>query len=134
MLIFLIDEQLTTPVTPMNINHKKLIPAALKELYPDMKIRKKIEKQLSAYGVASHHREKYRVVLGILYLASKEPEKLSALIEMACTDYRDLLRAAEYPHSSRHWELQKRDPEEYKKLQRKEEQEYMAWVEEITRA
>lgn len=103
-------------------------------MYPDVPKRNEVERKLDAYGKESFHREQSRVRLGILYLASQNPEKLDSFIYLACTDYRDLLCAAEYPHSSRQWGIRKKDPETYKKLQDKEKKEYLAWVETIKKA
>jgi hypothetical protein len=121
-------------VIPMEINYKKILPMALKVMYPDTPKRNEVERKLDAYGKESFHREQSRVKLGILYLASQEPEKLDSFIDLACTDYRDLLCAAEYPHSSRRWGIREKDPDKHKKLQNKEEKEYLAWVEIIKRA
>jgi hypothetical protein len=116
---------------PMEIDYKALLPMALKALYPNVLRRNEVEIKLESYGKESFHRELSRVRLGILYLASQTPEKLDSFIDLACTDYRDLLCAAEHPHSSRHWEIRKKDPGKYKKLQDKEEKEYLAWVDTI---
>jgi hypothetical protein len=117
----------------MEINYKKLLPIALNVMYSDTPKRNEVERKLDTYGKESFHREQSRVKLGILYLASQEPEKLDSFIDLACTDYRDLLCAAEYPHSSRRWGIREKDPDKYKKLQNKEEKEYLAWVEIIKR-
>jgi hypothetical protein len=116
---------------PMEINYKKLLPIALKALYPDKEKKNEVERKLEAYGKETFHREQDRVKLGILYLSSQEPDKLDSFIYLACTDYRDLLCAAEYPHSSKRWGLREKSPEKYKKLQDKEETEYLAWIDKI---
>ena len=118
----------------MNIDYEALVPVALQALYPTAQERQDIEKQLSAYGIASFHQEIPRVWLGILYLASKAPENLAGFIALACADYRDLLCAAEYPYTSRYWQLEKQNPKKYRKLQTREESEYIAWVESIRKA
>lgn len=115
----------------MEINYPRLLPLALKALYPDPVRRNDVLTQLQTYGAHSFHREPDRVRLGILYLASRTPDRLDAYIDLACTDYRDLLSAAEYPHSSRHWGLRERDPAKYAKLRAREDREYLAWVEQI---
>ncbi len=107
---------------------------ALKSLYPDKEKKKEVEKKLEAYGKETFHREQDRVKLGVLYLLSQEPEKLDSFVYLACTDYRDLLCAAEYPHSSKRWGLKEKNPKKYKKLKEKEEKEYLAWIEKIKRA
>jgi hypothetical protein len=119
---------------PMDIDYEALLPIALKAMYPHEPERENVKNKLQAYGTESFHVEQPRVRLGILYLASQEPEKLESFIELACADFRDLLCAAEYPHSSRRWGLGDKDPEKYQKLQNKEEKEYLAWVEIIKQA
>lgn len=118
----------------MNIDYKILLSTALKVMFPNESEREGIAKKLDAYGTESFHREQSRVRLGILYLVSRGPDRIDSFIELACTDYRDLLCAAEYPHSSRRWGLKEKDPEKYKKLQNKEEKEYLAWVQTINQA
>lgn len=115
----------------MDIDYQAVFPVALKHMYPDEKQRREVESRLNKYGTQSFHKEKYRVVLGVLYLAYQAPEKLETLINLACTDYRDLLCAAEYPYSSRDWCLKDTDPEKYRILQVKEQSEYLSWVQTI---
>lgn len=122
------------PGRVMEIDYGALIPLALQQLYPDAQERERVESLLGTYGSQSWHRERERVALGILYLASKEPEKLESLVELACTDYRDLLCAAEYPYSSADWSLKDRDPDKQKRLQERETDEYLAWVATLRRA
>jgi len=119
---------------PMKIDYEALLPAALKAMYPEPLQRNEVESKLEAYGQESFHGEQPRVRLGVLYLASQEPEKFDLFIELACTDYRDLLCAAEYPYSSKRRRLRENDPKKYKNLQDKEEKEYLAWVESIKKA
>ena len=97
-------------------------------MYPDVDLRKQIQNKLNQYGSKDHHQELERVHLGILRLAYDEPEKLDIYINMACTDFRDLLVAAEYPLSSHPYNLKKTDPERYKTLQNREIQEYDNWI------
>ncbi|MBE0575314.1 MAG: hypothetical protein IH613_05390 [Desulfuromonadales bacterium] len=118
----------------MKIDYVALLPEALKAMYPEPSQRNEVESKLEAYGQESFHREQPRVRLGVLYLASQEPEKFDSFIELACTDYRDLLCAAEYPHSSKRGRLRENDPKKYKNLHDKEEKEYLAWVESIKKA
>ena len=119
---------------PMNIDYDALLATAMKVMFPIEAEREQVARKLNAYGAESFHREQSRVKLGILYLASQQPEKLDSFIDLACADYRDLLCAAEYPHSSRRWGLQEKDPEKYKKLQDIEVKEYLSWIETIHQA
>lgn len=112
----------------MDIDYHTLVPKVLKGMYPDQAERTRVERMLAAYGNESYHREKDRVWLGILYLSSKQPEKQASFVKLACTDYRDLLCAAEYPYSSKHWSLKQKDPDNYLKLQAQEQEEYQAWL------
>lgn len=118
-------------VISMEIDYQALIPMALKKMYPDEQKRRQVESLLKQYGTESFHKEKHRVMLGVLYVTHKQPERLEAFIELACTDYRDLLCAAEYPYSSQDWRLKGKKPENYRQLQAKEQQEYLSWVQTI---
>ena len=118
----------------MNVDYKSLVQIALRSMYPEEQKRNLAEKLLKKYGTESFHRDVSRVRPGVLYLAFQEPEKLKSFINLACTDYRELLCAAEYPYSSRRWGLQEKDPSKYRKLEIKEEKEYLAWVKSISKA
>ncbi len=112
----------------MDIDYDRYLPVVLESIYPDRTEREAVKLRLSAYGRESNQREVSRVRLGILYLAYQEPAKLDAFIQLACTDYRDLFCAAEYPHTSRRWKLRESEPERYKELREREEAEYGAWL------
>ncbi len=112
----------------MDIDYDKYLPVVLESMYPDKTERHAVESRLTSYGRESFQREVSRVRLGILRLAYEEPAKLDAFIQLACTDYRDLLCAAEYPHTSRRWKLRESEPERYKKLSEREEAAYRAWL------
>jgi len=118
----------------MNIDYESLLPLALMAMFPNKSERQRVEEKLDVYGEESFHRELSRVKLGILYLVSQKPDEIDSIIELACADYRDLLCAAEYPYSSRRRGLQEKDPEKYKKLKNKEENEYLKWIEKIIQA
>jgi len=46
---------------------------------------------LDLYGIASHERERERVQLAILTLAAGDKDALARLVQVAKTDYRDIL-------------------------------------------
>ena len=100
-------------------------------MFPAAEDRRAVEEILSAYGKEPYHRERDRVRLGILKLAWDEPDKLGAYTQLACEDYRDLLCAAEYPYSSRRFDLNDAEPDKYRELREKESGEYAAWLEQI---
>ena len=116
------------------INYEKALEKALEVLYPDAGERSEIEARLQSYGTESFHREIPRVRLAVLYLTSQEPSRFADNLELARTDYRDLLCAAEHPHSSRQWGLKERDPDKFRKLEAKERAEYLAWIDGIESA
>jgi hypothetical protein len=116
------------------INYEKVLNKALVVLYPDARKRSEIQEQLQSYGTETFHREVPRVSLAILYLTSQEPERFADFLDLARTDYRDLLCAAEYPHSSRQLGLMEKDPKEFKKLEAKERAEYLAWIDRLESA
>lgn len=115
----------------MDRDYESLLPKVLTAMFPENKQRQAVIETLSAYGRESFHREPHRVHLGILKLVWAEPEKLEAYTELACTDYRDLLCAAEYPLSSRRFGLQEKNPKKYRKLQEQESAEYEAWLKQV---
>ena len=116
------------------IDYEEILQKALEVLYPDVLQRNDVQRRLQSYGSESFHSEIPRVRLGILYLASQEPGSFASHIDLARTDYRDLLCAAEYPYSSRESGLKDKDPEKYRSLQAKERAEYLAWVASIEKA
>ncbi len=115
----------------MNRDYKNLLPQVLKALYPDAYERNRVKALLSSYGKESYHQEPERVHLGILKLVSKEPEKLETYIQLACSDFRDLLCAAEYYLTSPQYKLSKISPEKYAKLEERERTEYDQWLSNI---
>ena len=56
---------------------------------------------LQVYGTERWHREVDRVRLAILKLAAGDATKVVAHMQLACTDYRDVLAGAEYPDYTR---------------------------------
>jgi hypothetical protein len=117
---------------PLNLDYEKLLPLAIDSIYSDAESKTVALSLLEKYGASEYHREIPRVRLGILYLTSKSPDRLPHLVALACSDYRDLLCAAEYPHSSRRFGLKEKAPDKYHSLQEKESREYMAWIAKIT--
>jgi hypothetical protein len=61
----------------------------------------KAEALLGRYGTESWHRERVRVRLAALKLASGSLTALDAWIERASADFRDVIAAAEYPGYAR---------------------------------
>jgi hypothetical protein len=115
----------------MNINYEVEFKKALLAMFPDAKLREEALAELNKYGAEDFHREAARVRLSILKLVHNQPEKLSYYVGVACSDFRDILCWAEYPETSKRWGLQEKNPERYKKLQQKEEQEYLSWLESL---
>ena len=100
-----------------------LIPRVLDKLYPDFAERSRATAILGVYGRESYQREVERVRLGILRLAGADLSALERWTALACTDYRDLLVAAEYPRTLAR--DRKRDRE---KDAARERAEYDAWL------
>jgi hypothetical protein len=57
---------------------------------------------LDCYGTSDWQRERDRVQLAVLKLANGDFDALRQHTDVACSDYRDVLGAAEYPAYSRH--------------------------------
>jgi len=62
----------------------------------------KVVEILDRYGTSDWQRERDRVQLAILKLANGDLEALRKHTDIACSDYRDVLAAAEYPAYSQH--------------------------------
>ena len=115
----------------MDRDYESLLPRVLMAMFPDEKKRRAVTDVLAQYGNESFHRERSRVHLGILKLTWENPEKLELYTDLACTDYRDLLCAAEYPLSAHRYELIRENPKKYRMLKNQETTEYDAWLEQI---
>lgn len=115
----------------MSRDYKSLVPRVLAALYPATEERTHVLNVLAAYGKEPFHSEQDRVHLGILRLADAEPDRLHELVQLACTDMRDLLCAAEYPLSSRRFRHRETDPEHHKALEETERREYDEWLSKV---
>lgn len=54
---------------------------------------------LDRYGLDPHESERERVQVAILKMSAGRHDHLERSVELAKTDFRDALAAAEYPHS-----------------------------------
>jgi hypothetical protein len=72
-----------------------------------------------------------RVKLGVLKAADCNIEKVRSLLALAEDDWRDLLCEAEYPLSSRKWDLKDKAPEKYQALLAKEQDQYEQWLQSV---
>ncbi len=119
---------------PLAINYEQTLEQALKALFPDGLERDRARERLQVYGSKPYHREMARVRLGILYLTSRDPGSFEKNLALACSDYRDLLCAAEYPYSSHPYGLRDKDPQKHRQLRDREDAEYLSWVSGIENA
>jgi hypothetical protein len=76
---------------------RSLVLKKLRDCFPATDIASTALDLLDSYGNESWHFEKDRVQLAILKLSNGELKKLSSLVEVASSDYRDVLALAEYP-------------------------------------
>src|SRR5450432_1669775 len=84
---------------------------------------------LEEYGTEDFHREKERVHLAVLKLASGSPEKLRYEVEGAKCDYRDVLGPAEYPgYSKKTFRIDRLSEEEKKRLIDGDWKQYQDWL------
>jgi hypothetical protein len=72
----------------------------LASLFPSGTDRERARGDLAEYGGDELHRDVDRVRLAILRLSEGDPDRVSELVALALTDYRDVLAAAEYPNYS----------------------------------
>jgi len=112
----------------MNRDYSTLLPQTLDKLFPEAALRKKVVGILEAYGREEFHREVERVHLGILRLSGANLEMIEQHTNLACSDFRDLLIAAEYPLTFGKKALKEKDPAKYAKLEKKEREQYDQWL------
>ena len=96
-------------------------------MYPDPDERRKVQAKLSRYGRESHHREVPRVQLGILKVVGTGGGDLDSMIDLACSDYRNLLVNAEYPLTFG-LDHDNVPPASQQKLGAQQRAEYQAWL------
>jgi hypothetical protein len=90
---------------------------------------------LDAYGAESSERGRARVQLAILKLSERRRDRLPRLVQMAKTDYRDVLACAEYPEEMRTGfvEMRRLSKAEAQAIRQRDREQYRAWLEESCR-
>jgi hypothetical protein len=109
-------------------DYSSLLPKVLSKLFPDAATREQATSILSAYGRESFHREVDRVHLGILKLSGTDLSAIERWTRLACDDFRDLLVEAEYRLSFGKERSRATNPQEYEALEKKEREQYDAWI------
>lgn len=112
----------------MDRDYTSLLPRVLSKLFPDAATREQAERILSSYGRERFHAEVERVHLGILKLSGADLSALEGWTQLACDDFRDLLIEAEYRLSFGKDRLRATNPKKYEALQKKEREQYDAWI------
>ena len=112
----------------MDRNYAFLLPQVVRRLFPDTATREKATRILSSYGRESCHLEVERVHLGILRLSGADLSAIEGWTKFACDDFRDLLIEAEYRLSFGKDRLRETNPQKYEALQKKEREQYDAWI------
>ena len=114
------------------INSYEDLDKVIAKAFPDADIRSQAIALLGKYGTEDFHREIPRVRAAIIKVAHADIEKLQGFVDIACSDYRDLLVMAEYEQQSRNYSLKKNDPQKDQRLVEKDEREYSDWVKKMT--
>ena len=93
---------------------------------------KEILNLINQYGTEEHEKEIKRVQLAILKLSGGDRSHLPRLVEIAKTDYRDILAYAEYPEEIRAsvQEMREMTDEEVTALRQRDRQQYQDWLDE----
>ncbi len=117
----------------MKVDYSKTLPWVISAMFPEAHEQEVATNLLNQYGVDKWHIEPERVKLAILKLAYDDKSNLAALVECACSDYRDVLFIAESPSSSMTLVSPEDDPETYKKLVSEDEEEYLNWLNEVAK-
>jgi hypothetical protein len=112
----------------MDRDYALLLPQVVSKLFPDAATRERATRILSSYGRESSHLEVERVHLGILKLSGADVLAIEKWTHLACDDFRDLLIEAEYRLSCGKDRLRETNPQKYEALERKEREQYDAWM------
>jgi hypothetical protein len=88
----------------------------------------KIMDILDLYGKEFYARERERVQIAILKLSGGDLENLREYVEMAKSDFRDVLASAEYPEEMRRDTWKMSDKEEVKRIRERDLQQYIDWL------
>jgi hypothetical protein len=88
----------------------------------------KIMDILDLYGKEFYARERERVQIAILKLSGGDLENLREYVEMAKSDFRDVLASAEYPEEMRRDTWKMSDKEEVKRIRERDRQQYIDWL------
>jgi hypothetical protein len=107
--------------------NRGLVIAKVRQCFPN-EDQEKIMGILDLYGKESHVRELERVQIAILKLSGGDLENLREYVEVAKSDFRDVLASAEYPEemSKNTWKMS--DEEEVKRIQERDRQQYIDWL------
>ena len=112
----------------MDRDYSSLLPRVFSKLFPDAAAGDRARKILSAYGREDFHLEVERVHLGILKLSGADLAAIEQWTGLACHDFRDLLVEAECRLSFGKDRLRATHPQKYQALERKEREQYDAWI------
>jgi len=118
----------------MDRDYALLLPQVLSKLFPDSSMREQAMRTLSSYGRESFHLEVERVHLGILRLSGADLTAVARWTDFACCDFRDLLIEAECRLSFGKDRLRAENPRKYEALEKKEREQYDAWIAQVLSA
>lgn len=92
--------------------------------------RNRILRTLDGYRSLTTPRDPHRIHLAILKLGAGDTDSLQGWVDLANSDFRDVVTPAEYP---RFWEegfvgVDRMSPQEVEELQRADWEQYEAWL------
>lgn len=111
-------------------NTENIIKQKISQLWPEHESHE-ILKILDQYGAESYHKEIKRVHLAIIKLSEGDLGRLKHFVDVARSDYRDVLAFAEYPGEMKLGFLGKKEltPEEVHELRKRDREQYLDWLE-----
>ncbi len=110
---------------------RPLVLRKLQACFPDESRANDVLKLLDQYGIELHERERDRVQLAILKLSEGNLTKLRYYIQVAKTDYRDVLAWAEYPEQIRTFASRFNSPPEViRAIKERDRTQYEQWLRE----
>ena len=118
----------------MDRDYASLLPQVISKLFPDTATREQATRILSSYGREDFHLEVERVRLGILRLSGADLSAVERWTSLARDDFRDLLIEAECRLSFGKDRLRETNPQKYEALQKKEREQYDAWIAKVLAA
>jgi hypothetical protein len=105
---------------------RQLVLKKLRDCFPEPATASTALALLDAYSNESWQLEKDRVQLAILKLSCGKLKQLRSMVDLANTDYRDVLAPAEYPEEFR--AAPNKPADEADAIRQRDREQYLCWL------